>query len=403
MKKPLALAALLCGCLMASAVQGGIFDVKKEGTGFQFAGGKAVLTPSVSIGAFWESNARDTSHDEESGGGWRVQPTLSFGYDAKRTNLGINGFYTMERGFEDKDAQDSDSYGVNIGLRRELSQYWNLTLSTSYSRSENDEFYGDTWSPYGLSRIDEDRRETYTANGALGYRTDKWQLSIGAGWSRSKELDGWKQTTDTYNFSVMGGRAISFKTYLNVSLSMSVDDPEYGNTSESYYIMTGVSGDLSKRFSYSAMVGVGIYDYSGYYGETEFGPSYDISGAYKLSRKIALSLALSSRYEPEYNGDSKAYYVWSHNLTGAVNFQWTDSFSSRLNLAAFYEEHTAPDNWNGSQDYERTYLQIAFNTYWKVNDYASLYGGVSWKSDMYSGDRDDRDDLRGDIGLSFTF
>lgn len=399
MKKPLALVAVLCGCLMASAVRG----ADSKGPGFRFDGGKMVLTPAVSVGAFWESNTRNTAKDEKSGAGWRVQPTLSFGYNAKRTNLNINGFYTMERGFDSKDAEDSDSYGVSLGLRQELGDRWNLTLSTSYSRSENDEFYGEAWSPIGLSRIDENRQESYTANVALGYRSNKWQASMGAGWSRTKQLDGWKQTTDTYNVSLMGGRAIGPHTYWNLSLSMSVDDPEFGNTSESYYLMTGVSGELSNRFSYSAMAGVGIYDYSGYYGETEVGPSYDISGAYKFSKRIAFSLALSSRYEPEYNGDAKAYYVWSHNLTGAVNFQWTDVLSSRFNVAFFYEEHTAPDNWAGARDYDRTYVQVAFNTYYKFNDYASLYGGVSWKTDMYSGDRDDVDNLRGDIGLSFTF
>lgn len=398
MKKPHIFAAVLFGCFAASMA-----SAEKKGPGFQFDGGRMTLVPTVSVGAFWESNAHNTAHNEKSGGGWRVQPMLSFGYDTKRTNLGINGFYTLERGFDSKDAEDSDSYGVNIGLRQELSQRWNLTLSTSYSRSENDEFYGADWGPYGLSRIDTDRQENYSANLGLGYRSSKWQASFGAGWSRSKQLDGWKQTSDSYNLSVMGGRAIGPHTYWNVSLSMSVDDPEYGNTSESYYLMTGVSGELSERFSYSAMAGVGIYDYSGYYGETEFGPSYDISGAYKLSRKIALSLALSSRYEPEYNGDSKAYYVWSHNLTGAVNVQWCDVLSSRFDVAVMYEEHTAPDHWNGSRDYDRTYLQFAFNTYYKFNDYASLYGGVSWRTDMYSGDRDDRDNLRADVGLSFTF
>lgn len=406
MKNPLLLAAVLCGCLMASVASAEATGHK--GPGFQFMGGKLKLIPTVNVGAFWESNARDTAHNEESGGGWRVQPTLSLSYDMRRTNLGVNGFYTMERGFESKDAQDSDSYGVNIGLRHELSERWNLTLSTSYSRSENDEFYGDTWNnntwnPYGLSRIDENRQETYNANLALGYRSEKWQASFGAGWHRSKQLDGWKQTSDSYNASVMLGRAIGPHTYWNVSLSMSMDDPEYGNTSESYYLMTGASGELSKRFSYSAMAGLGIYDYSGYYGETEFGPSYDISGAYKLSRKVALSLALSSRYEPEYNGDSKAYYVWSHNLTGAVNVQWCEVLSSRFNTAIMYEEHTSPDNWRGSRDYERTYLQFAFNTYYKFNDYASLNAGVSWKTDMYSGDRDDKDDLRADIGLTYSF
>ncbi len=387
------LTATLCGCLALPALA-------KEGPGFQFNGGRLQVNPVVTTGVFWESD--NGNGKDDSGGGWRIQPALSFGYNTRRTNLGLNLFYTYERGFEDKDARDSDSYGVNLSLRQELSRRWNLMVSTSYSRSENDEFYGYDWNKSGVPLIDEDRQENYNFNTALGYRTDKWQASIGAGWSRSKLLDGWKNCSDVYNLSVLGGRAIGPHTYWNASVTMSIDKPDYGNTSESYYLMTGVSGETSARTSYSAMAGVGIYDYSGYYGETDIGPTYNISGAYKLSRRVALSMALSSRYEPEYNGDAKSFYIWSHHLTGAVNFQWTDVLSSRLSVAGMYEQHETPSG-TAARSYDRTYVQLSFSTSYKLNDYVSLYGSVSWKEDMYSGDRKDEDEYRMDAGLTFRF
>ncbi len=399
MKTSLFIATLVSGCFLSAAA-----FAAKSGPGFQFKGGQATLTPSVNLGLFWESNANNSAENEESGSGWRLRPAASFGYDTKHTNLGLNGFYTMERGFDSKDAEDNDSYGVSFSLRQELGRRFNLSVTTSYSRSENDQFYGSEWNAYGVPRIDTTKSEHYAVQAALGYRTDRWQASFGGGWNRDHQLSGSKQENDSYTAMGLVGRAVGPHMFWNFSASLSINKPERGNTSESYYLMTGVSGDVTKRTSYNALVGVGIYDYSGYQSSTEFGPAYDISLAHKLSRRIALSLSLSSRFEPEYNGgDVKAYYVYSHNLTGAVNFQWTDVLSSRLNGSVLFEQHESPNNSNNTTSYDRTYLRVAFTTNYKFNDYVALYGTVSWKTDMYSGDRKDTDNLRADFGLSFTF
>lgn len=394
MKKPLIFAAFLCGCLVALPAQ-----AAKE-PGFKFGGStnEWVLTPRVDTGLFWDSNIRDTADDEESGCGWRIQPALNLTHQGRRTKVGAGAFYTMERGFDSEDGADADSYGVNFSLLRELSQGLNLSLSASYVRSENDDFYefGD-----GLPRIDENKREHYNVHAALGYQGSRWQWTVGTGWSRSRQLDNRGETTDTYTTSALLGRAIGERRYWNVSLTASVDDPENTATSYAYYLMTGISSQVSERLSYNVLVGVGMYDFSGRNSETDFAPSYTASVSYKLNRTFALALSMSSQYEPEYNGQAESYYVWSHNMTAAVNAQWTDRLSSRLSLAGIYEEHTSP--MAGRPDYDRTYAKASLATYYKFNAYTSLYGSLSWTTDQYSGERDDKDNLRADIGLSFTF
>ena len=404
MKKPLQLAALLCGCLLATTA---LAAPGKE-PGFKFGNGWTLL-PKVNLGVFWESNIRDTIHDEESGGGWRVQPSFSLNFERNRTKLGINGFYTFERGFESKDAADSDSYGVSVALLRELSQRWNLSLSASYVHSEDDEFYGEGWvldDPLA-TRIETDESDNYTANAALGYRSDKWQASIGAGWSRTDYDNSWNSTTDNYNVSVMGGRAIGKHTYWNLSVTGQMNDPDYGDTSLAYYIMTGINAEVSRNLSYNVMFGLGIYDFDGADGfksETEYGPTYTAGVTYKINKTFALSASLNSRYEAEYAGWADCYYVWSHNFTMALNAQWTDKFSSTLRMAAFYEDHISSDVRGGS-DNDRTYYQVALSSSYQFNRYLFLTGSISWKTDQYDyyGHDESKDDFRADIGLTFTF
>ncbi len=399
MKTPLFLAALLCGCMMANFAHA----AAKE-PGFRFANGWT-LSPNLSLGAFWESNARDTyKGKEESGGGWRVQPTLSLGHAGRKTRVNVNAFYTFERGFESKDALDSDSYGLSLGLTRELTQHLTLTTTFSYSNSENDEFYGWGWDSNNpdLGRIDKDESENFNAQASLGYQNQRWQWSVGLGWARTRH-DDYDSESDTYNFSALLGRAIGPRTYWNFSFSTSWDDTEYGGSADDgYYLMTGISGQPGKRLSYSLMAGVGIYDYQGEHSsDTEFGPTYNASVAYKLNRTFALSLAMSSQYEPEYDGGADNYYLWSHHLTAALNAQWSDRWSSRLGLSWSFEDHMAASNNGGDSDYDRTYYHLAFNTSYKLGTHTSVYGTLSWNYDDVS--NYNKDDFRIDVGLSYAF
>ena len=391
MKQPLIFAAALCGCLFAAMAQA------KQGPGFTFAGGHGTMNIGVGIGAFWESNARDTAKNEKSGAGWMLTPHLSLGYDTKHTNLGVNAFYTMQRGFDSKNAQDRDSYGVNLSLRQELSPRWNLSLGAAYSRSEDDNFYD-----FGgaLPSIDKTKSEHYNANAALGYRSNKWQASFGLGWNRTKQLTGLKNETDSYNASISGGKAIGPRAYWNVGLSTTWDDAKRAENSQGYYLSTGISGEFSKKSTYSVNVGLSFYDYSGVVDDTAVDPYYSISVDHKFNRTFAGALSFNSRYESEYDGNAGIYYVWSHNFNAGLNAQWNSVLSSSLNVAVMYEEHRAAIG----ADYERTYAQIALGSAYRFNDYVSLNGSLSYKCDLANGEgRDDTDDVRASVGLNFVF
>lgn len=400
MKKPLLIAVLAMTGLLASVAHAEL-DLRPKGQGFSFGQNKRLhLSPVLNVGAFWESNARNTSNNEKSGGGWRVQPSLTLSYAGKENgkdlgNFSLSGFYSMERGFDSKNAQDSDSYGFNATMHRNLGRRLTLSGSVSYSRSEDDQFYGEMWNGNYLSRVDTTRSENYNANISLGYRSDRYQGSVGLGWSRSRQLDGWKNQSDSYNLNMMVGKAVAAHHYANVSFSTSWDDAD--DNSQAYYLMVGMNGSLSERWSYSAMAGLGIYDYSGYQDDTKVGPSYTVSAAYKFNRTFAGSLAMSAQFEPEYDWDQRSYYIWSNDLTAALNAQWNERWSSRLNVAWSYEDHLGN---SGEADYDRTYIQTSFSTSVRVNSFMSLYGSVSWKTDMYS-DRNDTDDYRADVGLTF--
>lgn len=405
MKKPLQLAALLCGCLVTTSVFAQNID---KGPGFRYKGWD--IGASVSVGAFWESNAHNSTTDDESGAGWRVQPSLTLSRQlGDRSSFGTSLFYTMERGFDDEDAQDSDSYGIALNYSRTLNPRWRLSISGSYSHSENDEFYGAGWDPNNpmLSRVDSDETDNYNVNVGLAYTGfRKWNLSIGAGWSRSDYEDSWGSTNDSYNASVSAGYRWSERTSWNFSLSASTDDPDGGETSHSYSLMTGLSHTISNRLSLTAMVGASFQDYQGYNDDTSVDPSYSLSLSYRASERIALALSLNSTYESEYYNDARynarSTYVWSHNLTGSMTVKWSDKVYSSLSISGFYEEHVA--TVGGLSDRNRTYIQVACNTSYRFNNYVSMYGSVSWKNDQYDYDNGDdtADDIRLDVGLTFT-
>lgn len=382
--------------------------------GFRF-GRDLTMNPVVNAGIFWESNARNTTSDEESGVGWRVQPAVSFGFAANRTTIGLNVFYTLERGFDSDDGQDSDSFGESLTINHQLSRKWTLSVSQFYRHSEDDQFipgFGTLYAP----TIDTNESDNYGLTVGVGYHpNDRWNFSGTVGWNMS-DYKGYNDgDSQSLSASVMVGRSVfGGRANWNTSFSMVVDDPDYGDTSTSYTLMTGYGAPLSAKLSWNAMVGVGIYDYSGYNDDLTVGPSYSVSGAWRVTRRLALSLALSSNYQPEYGSryEQKSYYIWNHSLTAGANYQWDDRNNTRLDVAFRYEMHVNDGNYSdegvagtaGCDDYERTYVNVRLSHYYNVTESLSVYGSVSYNKDMYSGDDDDdSDDFRADIGLSYRF
>ncbi|MEG1552600.1 MAG: hypothetical protein RR417_03505 [Kiritimatiellia bacterium] len=407
MKKTLLLIAVVCGYWMTSPAMAGM----KE-PGFKLAS-NFTMDPVVNVGAFWDSNVRGTSNHKESGFGWNVQPAISFGYSRKdSTVIGLNVFYSMERGFKSKDALDTDSYGEALSLSQAIGKKWRVFVSQSYSRSENDQFQP-IFNNMNVGIVEKDKSENFALNGGLNYSpNDRWNFSLSGGWTRIHYLSGDKDTNDSYSGGLMVGRQLSEHLNWNTSVTTSLDDPEMGKKSQSYYLMTGLGGRMGAKTTWNAMAGVSLYDYDGYESKSSFDPTYSVSGAWQCSRKVALSLALNSSYKPEYNENAKAYYIWNHALTGAVNFQWSDALSSRLDASLNYEQHTNPGDYTnngtagkGLGDFDRTYYQVQASTYYAFNAYCSLYASISYRDDMYSKDEAgaDSDSVRVNLGLSFRF
>lgn len=408
----LTLGLTVCGFFVADTARAAL-----QQPGFRF-GRDITMNPVVNVGAFWESNARNTAHNEKSGAGWRVQPAVSFGFAANRTTVGLNLYYTLERGFDSDNGQDSDSYGESLSINHRFSNKLSFSVSQFYRHSENDQFQP-SFSPYAAPTVDTDESDSYGLTLGLGYTPNgRWNFSGTVGWTRTdydnRGNGSYDGDSDTLSFSVMAGRAVfGGRANWNTSFSVSVDDPADGDKSTSYNLMTGYGAPLSAKLSWNAMVGVGIYDYSGYNDDLAVGPSYSISGAWRINRRMALSLALSSNYSPEYSSRyaQRSYYIWNHSLTAGFNYQWDDVNNTRLDVALRYEEHVNDGNYDsngnagqGGGDYERTYFNVRLSHSYAFSDHVSLYGSVSYNTDLYSGrDTDDTDDVRLDIGLSFKF
>lgn len=400
MKKPLFSAALLCGCLTFAP----LFAANEYQPGFRV--GNFKVDPVINTGVAWESNLNDSYNNEESGFLWRLQASASIGpavTQDRRTLLTANLFYNMERGFDGDDGADSDSYGVSAFFRRELGKQWSLTVNGAYTRSENDRFwYGDNdafGNPTAPS-IYTDKSENYNLNAAVGYRGPKWTVGFGAGWRRNNNLDS-DTVNDSYTASVRVGHvlpAISRNCYFTTSLSTIYDDPDAGDTSMSYSLLAGLTGDFSDKTSYGAMVGVSYYDYSGLVDDTSVSPAYNLSIARKLSKRFSVAATASSSYEAEDSGMAKLYYVWSHHLTGALNMTIDDRTSARLSLSEVYEDHTGVAGYG---DFTRNYYQVQASLYRQF--YRAVYGYASLSYRMDDNDSKEKDDIRFEIGFSWRF
>ncbi len=389
MKKPFIFAFLMCGCFAATNAY-----AYKPG----FSLGELKIAPVVNASLAWESNANNSYNNEESALMWRLQPAFSASYSARRTLFTLNGFYTLERGFSGEGG-DTDSYGLSGALMRDIGRDGRFTVNFAYTHSEDDQFYFGGVDADGNvlpSSIDKDKRENYNFSVAYGSRGPRWMYSIGGGWYRTRQLETSGTTNDSYNLTAQGGIATSATNYLSASFSVNADKPERGSTSISYTLMAGVSGDFSERTSYVAMAGVSYYDYSGLIDDTSFSPAYNVSLARKLTRRIAVALALSSRYEAEDSGWANLYYVWSHHLTASMNYTVDTLTSLRLDLSAAYEDHTG--TIEAAQDYDRIYYNVRGSVYRKLSEVMTGYASISWRRD--DNDSNEKDDIRLEAGFS---
>ncbi len=395
MKSSLLAVSLLIGGFFANTVMAR----EERPVGFRF-GRNLTMNPVVNVGAFWES---ESDGNDESGAGWRVQPAVSFGYQARRTTMGLNLYYTMERGFDNDNGQDSDSFGESFSLQHVLSKKWTLSLTQSFTRSEDDQFI---WSndPMAAPQIYNHKSDNFAFGVGLGYRpNDRWNFSGNATYRFTKYDHANSGDSSTCGLSFMAGRRVfGGRANWNNSFSVSMDKPDGGDNSISYTLMTGYGAPLSAKLSWSTMFGVSFYDYSGFQSDTTVEPAYSISGAWKINRRLSLSVALSSYYSAEYSSRAaqRHYYTWNNALSAGLNYQWSDRNSSNIRFGYNLENHMGATA--GARDYDRQYLNVSFSHAYNFNNNVSLYGSVTYRREM--GDvADDDDEIRLDAGLSFRF
>ncbi len=393
----IALTVLLAGFVASTARAN-----EGKGPGFRF-GPHLTLSPVVNVGVFWE----DRDDNDQSGAGWRVQPALSLGYTAKRSTLGLNLYYSMERGFDDDDGLDSDSFGESLSFHHTLSNKWSFSLTQSYTRSETDEFHP-SFDVMKAPTIDNQKTDTFSLGAGVAYHpNERWTHSANAMWSMSKYRDRNGSDSTSASLSYMVGRQIwGGRSNWNTSLTFGLNKPESGDNSTSYTLMTGLGAPFSAKLSWHAMVGASIYNYNGLRNDTSVDPSYSIGGAWKINRRMAFSLSLGSSYGSEYSSAAaqKCYYTWNHNLTAGLNYQWSDRNSTHLNVGFSLEQHVDGAGVGGG-DYDRKYFNVSLSHSYNFNAYTSLYASASYHRDMDDGrgNDDDDSDIRLDVGLSFRF
>lgn len=412
MKKPLAIVALLIGIGMATSSSVAVAASKTPG--ITFNNGKLHINPAVSIGIFHDSNVHGTydtdEEGEEGGAGWKVAPTLQLNFTGKSTSILLGGSYTANRGFNKEDSLDTDSYGQNLVISHQLSRRIALTLTQSFSHSENDEFRDGLGG--AAPSIDNRATQNLSINGALAIQLSSLSsLSLGAGYTLSNSLEDDGADSTSYSFQGQYSRQRSAHTNWLLTGSLGLDKPDDGQGSNSYTLLAGIGSNLAKNINYQVQGGFSVYAFEGSQSETNISPSYSVTLAWQVAHRLALSMAMNSNYQPsDSQKDQANSYIWVNSMTMGVNYKpaFSDKVTFRLDVGYNLEQtiYSGESTFGYTpDDYDRNYFNSRFNVYYAFNPYLSLYAGTGYNYETTNegGDDKNKTEIRSDIGLQFKY
>ena len=167
--------------------------------------------------------------------------------------------------------------------------------------------------------------------------------------------------------------------------------------------MAGLGTHATEKIQYRALVGASWLEYGGHSG-TDSGWTYQLSGNWRVTRQVQLSLLGSSYYQPSERSCGTAIKVYS--LSAGVSYL---TLGDKLNLhgdVAFrHEENVYSDRYLSSgNNYDEDILSIRLGATYTINRWVSVFANLMWEEEWCDNHSDyDYDRFRGTLGVRLHY
>jgi len=143
-------------------------------------------------------------------------------------------------------------------------------------------------------------------------------------------------------------------------------------------------------------------EYGGHSG-ADCGWTYQLSGNWRVTRQVQLSLLGSSYYQPSERSIGQAIKVYA--LSAGVSYLTLgDKMNLNANIAFRHEENVYADRYLAAgNDYDEDILSARLGATYTINRWMSLFATIAWEEDWCEYDRYDYDRFRGTVGVRFHY
>ena len=408
-KKILAFATVAMSSALAMAGE----SIADKPTGFRFFNNHLTIKPYVSLSYTYDSNI-DTAKHASGDSIFMVSPGVDFDWKGDRWSLVGSLWYRYNAYCKYSDEMGENSYGESLKYNWTTSKPgergWSLALAERYAYiSQSDDI--NSGDGRGIWRD----RERFDASAAIERRfTERWHADLMGqyNWLDYKNdtgkyapLYGWQQ----FSAGLEAGFAASKWTDLLVAGGYSGYRQKggsgyrnYSNESQVWTVMGGIGTHATEKIQYRALAGASWLEYGGHSG-ADCGWTYQLSGNWRVTRQVQLSLLGSSYYQPSERSIGQAIKVYA--LSAGVSYLTLgDKMNLNANIAFRHEENVYADRYLAAgNDYDEDILSARLGATYTINRWMSLFATIAWEEDWCEYDRYDYDRFRGTVGVRFHY
>jgi hypothetical protein len=260
--------------------------------------------------------------------------------------------------------RDRERFDASAAIERRFTERWHADLMGQYNWLDYKNDTGKYAPLYGWQQ--------FSAGLEAGFAASKWtDLLVAGGYS------GYRQK---------GGSG-----YRN-----------YSNESQVWTVMGGIGTHATEKIQYRALAGASWLEYGGHSG-ADCGWTYQLSGNWRVTRQVQLSLLGSSYYQPSERSIGQAIKVYA--LSAGVSYLTLgDKMNLNANIAFRHEENVYADRYLAAgNDYDEDILSARLGATYTINRWMSLFATIAWEEDWCEYDRYDYDRFRGTVGVRFHY
>lgn len=369
----------------------------QETQGFKF--NNLTISPFVNLEYTYDSNV-DYDKKEYDDTYLTVNPGVDFNYKGNDWGLIGDAWYGYDK-YQDYDELDADRYGESLKFYTESAKGLRFVLGQSYmSSSENDSILD------GGRGIWRDR-DIFEVNSALSYQlSERTGVTLSGMYSNldyenNQEeygaLYGWEE----WSVGLELARKLTEKSNLLISGTYQEYDSDgamgIDSSSTGYSLMAGLGSRATERISYRALVGGSWFDYAE--GDQLSGVTYSLDANWLITRKLALTVAGSSYFQPSETEANQAMQVYM--LSTGLTYRPTRKLTGRVDLGYRREEneYAYTDEGAVTDDIVSARLRADY----QLMRYMTVYGSVEYEDWTSDADENEFDRYRGSLGLSLRY